>query len=136
MLWWPNSWILKISNLGRGIWLGPNDNLFRPWLKERRYYFCKDFIYGHDLHFNRMRKWLFLRSNSQNLKTKNFGIGRSMRQNNHYFRSYMRQETLINQYELIYVCALSNKRMVKWLSWYPNCETLSNSSSGCGRLLF
>ena len=26
--------------------------------------------------------------------------------------------------------------MIKWLSWYPNSETLSNSNSGCGRLLF
>ena len=136
MFWCPNSEVLKISNVGRGRWLGQNDHLFRPWLKERRYYFCKDLIYGHDLHLNRMWKWLFWRSNNETLKTKNFGSGRSVRQKNHYFRSYMRQETLINQYELLYAYALWNKRMVKWSSWFINCETLSNWNCGCGRLPF
>ena len=31
------------------------------------------------------------------------------------------KKTLINQYYLLYACALSNKRVVKWLYWYPNC---------------
>ena len=106
MLWWPNSEILKISNVVRGWWLGSNDGLFRPWLKERRYYFNSNLNYGHDLHLNRMSKWLLSRPNSENLKTKNFGVGDQWDKNEHYFRSYMRQETLIDQYELLYACAL------------------------------
>ena len=38
MLWWANSKILKISNFGRGRCLGPNDHLFRQWLKEKHCY--------------------------------------------------------------------------------------------------
>ena len=38
----------------RGRWLEPNDHLFRSVLKEKPYYFCKDFSYGHDLHINRI----------------------------------------------------------------------------------
>ena len=72
MLWCPNSEILKISNFGPGRWLGPNDHLLRPWLKEKCYYFCKNFSYGHDLRINRMWKWLFWRPNSEDLKTQNF----------------------------------------------------------------
>ena len=85
---------------------GAKGPFIRPWLKEKPYYFCKDFCYGHDLHINRMWKWLFWRPNSENLKTQNFGRGRSVGQNDHYFRSYMTQETLVNLYELLYACVL------------------------------
>ena len=136
MLWWPNNEILKISNFGRGKWLWPNDHLFRPWLKEKRCYFCKDFSYGHDLHINRMWKWLFWRPNSGNLKAQNFGRGRSEGQNDHYLRSYMTQKTLELLYELLHAHVSKNKRMVKWLYWCLNSETLSKSNSGWGRLLF
>ena len=136
MFWWPNSEILKISTFRCGRWLGPNDHFFRPWLKEKRYYFCKDFSYGHDLHINRMWKWLFWRSNSENFKTQNFWRCRSVGQNDHYFRSYMTQKPVVILYELLYAFVFWNKRMIKWLSWYLNSEPLSNSNSGCGRLLF
>ena len=53
-----------------------------------------------------MSKWLLSRPNSENLKTKNFGVGDQWDKNDHYFRTYMRQETLIDQYELLYACAL------------------------------
>ena len=84
---------------------GAKGPFIRPWLKEKPYYFCKDFCYGHDLHME-MWKWLFWRPNSENLKTQNFGRGRSVGQNDHYFRSYMTQETLVNLYELLYACVL------------------------------
>ena len=136
MLWWPNSQILKISNFGRGRWLRSNNHLLRPWLKEKRYYFFKDFSYRHDLQINRMRKWLFWRPNSEHLKTQDFGRGRSVGQNDLCFRSYMAQKALVILYGREYAGVFKNKRMVKWLSWYPNSETLSNSNSGCWRLLF
>ena len=134
MLWWPNSEILKISNFWRDNSLGPRDHLFRPWLK--RYYFCNDSSYGHDLHINRMWKWLILKQNSENLKNQKLGRGRWVGQNDHYFRLNLPQKTSVTLYELLYACVFRNKRMVKWLPWYPNSKTLSNSNSGCGRLLF
>ena len=39
-------------------------------------------------------------------KQKILGVGDQSDKNDHYFRSYMRQETLIDQYELLYACAL------------------------------
>ena len=39
--------------------------------------------------------------------------GRSVGQNDHYFRSYMTQITLVILYELLYACVFKNKRMVK-----------------------
>ena len=64
------------------------------------------------------------------------GVGHQWDKGDHSFRSYIRQESLIDQYELLSPCALQNKKMLKRLSWYPNSQTLSNSNSGCGRLLF
>ena len=87
-----------IWNFGRGRWLGLNHHLFKKWLKEKRHYFCKDYSCGHDLHINRMWKWLFWRGNSEKLKS--FGRGRSVEQNDAYFRSYMTQRALIILCEL------------------------------------
>ena len=42
----------------------------------------------------------------KNAKTQNFGSSRSVIQNDHYFRSYTRQKTLIILYELLYACVL------------------------------
>ena len=82
-----------------------------------------------------MWKWLIWRQNSENLKTQNFCRDRWVGKNDHCFRSYMIRKTSLILYELLYACVFSNKRMVKWLSWYPNSKTLWNSNSGCGRLL-
>ena len=45
-----------------------------------------------------MWKWLFWRGNSEKLKS--FGRGRSVEQNDAYFRSYMTQRALIILCEL------------------------------------
>ena len=95
----------------------PNDYWFRLRLKEKRYYFCKDFVYGHDLHINKMWKRLFWKPDSEDLKIKFFERGRSMDQNNHYFWSYMTQKTLIILYEL-------PLWILKWLSLYKNSQIL------------
>ena len=39
--------------------------------------------------------------------------GRSVRQNDHYFRSYMTQKTLVILYEQLYVFVFENERMGK-----------------------
>ena len=96
---WPKNEIWKISNFGSGRSLGPNDYLFRPWLKERRYCFSKNFIRGHDLRINRMLEWFFWRAWSENLKNQNFGCGRSMGQNDRCFTSYITGKNLIILYE-------------------------------------
>ena len=136
MFWWPNSEVLKISNFGHGRWLEQNDHLFRPWLQEKHYYFCKDFSYGHDLHINRMRKWLFWRANSENLKIQYFGRGRSVGQKDHYFRLYMTQKTN-NSVGASTVVAFYEVR-----EWWIDCldsrivKFYQTQNSGCGRLLF
>ena len=114
-LWWPNSEILKISNFGHGRWLGPNDRFSRPWFKEKRYYFCKDVSYDHDLHINRMWKWLFWKAKSENLKLQNFGRVRSIEQNDRWFRSYMTQKSFKILYEFpLWLCFLmyENDKMI------------------------
>ena len=100
MFWWQNGEILKISKLGRGSRLGPNDNLFNSKLKGKRYIFCKHFSYSHDLNINKMSKRYFWRRNSETLKIQNFGRLRSVQQNDRYFRSYITQKSLIILYEL------------------------------------
>ena len=77
-------WNFKISNFGRGRWLGQNDHLFRPWSKEKRYFSSKDLSCGHYLHINRMWKQLFWWSSSEKLNSQDFGRGTSVGQNDHY----------------------------------------------------
>ena len=47
---------------------------------------------------------IVLKPISENLKTKLFGRGRSVDQNDHYFGSYMTHKTLVILYELLYAC--------------------------------
>ena len=54
LFWWSESEILKTSNFGCGRWVSPNDDLIRQCLQGNRYYFCKNFHYGHDLNVNRI----------------------------------------------------------------------------------
>ena len=42
--------------------------------------------------------------NSENLETQNFMRCTSVGQNDHYFRSQMKQKTLVILYELLYAC--------------------------------
>ena len=51
--------VLGSSTIHYCRWLGLNDNLFNSRLKEKRYYFCKDFGYGHDLQINRIENDCF-----------------------------------------------------------------------------
>ena len=83
---------------------GTNDQLLRPQKEKVIISLRTSFSYGYDLHINRMWKLLFWKPNSENLKTQNFGFGRSVGQNDHYFRSYMTQKTLVILYELLYAC--------------------------------
>ena len=83
-----------------------------------------------------MWEWLIWRPNSEILKIQKFGRGSWVGQNDHYFRSYMTQKTSVILYELLYAWVFWHKRSVKWSSCDPDSKTLSNSNSGCGRLLF